>query len=257
MDLSGSVVLVTGGAGAIGFESCAQLVAAKATVVVNGRNADRVEAAVTRLRERYPGAKVLALAADVADYAACAALIAEVEATAGRLDGLVHSAVSGTPGVNGPFEQTDPGQYAALMQNSLGTLFNISHASLPALRRAGGGSIVAFSSDAGKVAAPTQTLTGATRAGAMMFVRSLALEASAYRIRCNCISPTFVQGTPIYDRMLALNPTAGRAARALSRAKLGLPTPADIAALTVFLCSREAAHLTGQVISINGGLSAA
>jgi NAD(P)-dependent dehydrogenase (short-subunit alcohol dehydrogenase family) len=249
-------MLVTGGAGAIGFETCSQLLAANATVVVNGRNADRNQAAAAQLRADFGGARVFPMAADLADYSACAALVAEVEATAGRIDGVIHSAVTGTPGVMGPFEHTDPAGYTALMQNSLCTLLNICHAALPALRRAGGGSIVAFSSDAGKVAAPNQTLTGATRAGAMMFIRSLALEVSAYGVRCNCISPTFVQGTPIYDRMLALDPTSGRAARATSRAKLGLPTASDIAALTVFLCSRAGAHLTGQVISVNGGLSA-
>jgi 3-oxoacyl-[acyl-carrier protein] reductase len=257
MDLTGSVILVTGGAGAIGLETCAQLAAANATVAINGRNADRCAAAAAQLRERISGAKLLPLAADLTDYASCVALITELEATAGRVDGIVHSAVSGTPGVNGAFEQSDPTHYAALMRNALIPLLNICHAGIPALCRAGGGSIVAFSSDAGKIAAPNQTLTGATRAGAMMFIRSLALEVSANRIRCNCISPTFVQGTPIYDRMLALDTKSGRAARATSRAKLGLPTAGDIAALTVFLCSPAGAHLTGQVISINGGLSAA
>ncbi|HEY3696135.1 SDR family NAD(P)-dependent oxidoreductase [Phenylobacterium sp.] len=255
--MTGHVVLVTGGAGAIGLETCAQFLAANAAVVVNGRDAGRCEAAAVQLRGRFPGARVFALAADVSDYAASAALVADVEAAAGRLDGLVHSATGGAPGVLGKFEQTDPAQYLTLMQRSLCTLLNICHAALPALRRAGGGAIVALSSDSGKIAAPNQTLQGATRAGAMMFIRSLALEASADAIRCNCVSPTFVQGTPIFDRMLAQDPQSGRAARAASRAKLGLPTASDIAALTVFLCSPAGAHLTGQVISVNGGLSAA
>lgn len=257
MQLSGRVALVTGGAGAIGFDICAQFAAAGAAVVVNGRKLEKCEAAAVRLRELYPKVTVLALAADLTDHAACVALVAETEAALGRLDAAVHCAVSAPPGIVGRFEQTDPAQFPALMQQAICTLMNLCHAALPALRRAGGGSIVAFGSDAGKVAAPNQTMIGATRAGAMMFIRSLALEASADAIRCNCISPTFVRDTPVYQHMMDADGGSGRAARATSRAKLGLPTPGELAALTVFLCGPSAAHLTGQVISVNGGLTAA
>jgi 3-oxoacyl-[acyl-carrier protein] reductase len=256
MSLTGRVVLVTGGAGAIGFEICAQLAAAGASVVINGRGIGRCEAAVTRLRELWPGTPAVGLAADLTHYTACARLIAESESAFGRIDAVVHCAASAPPGITGPFEGTDPNQYTALMQQSLCTLMNLCHAAIPALRRAGGGSIVAFSSDAGKMAAPNQTMIGSTRAGAMMFIRSLALEVSAAAIRCNCISPTFVQDTPIYHRMMEAG-GSGRAARATARAKLGLPTPGDLAALTVFLCGPAGAHLTGQVISVNGGVTAA
>jgi len=255
--LSGKVVLVTGGAGAIGFEICAQALEAGATVVVNSRKQDRCEAAVARLLQRVPGAQALAMAADTTDYAACVQLVADIEARAGRLDGVVHCAVSAPHGVTGKFEQTDPAQYPALMVQSICNLMNICHAALPALKRAGGGSIVAFSSDAGKVAAPNQTMIGSTRAAAMMFIRSLALEASAHNVRCNCVSPTFVKDTPVYDYIMDQDPAFGRAARATSRAKLGLPTPGELAALTLFLCGPGSAHMTGQVISVNGGLNAA
>jgi NAD(P)-dependent dehydrogenase (short-subunit alcohol dehydrogenase family) len=67
MDLAGRVILVTGGAGAIGFETCTQLAAAKASVVVNGRNAERSEAAAVQLRARFHGTRVFAIAADIAD----------------------------------------------------------------------------------------------------------------------------------------------------------------------------------------------
>lgn len=257
MDLAGKTYLVTGGAGAIGFEVCAQLLDAGAKVVVNGRDGARCREAADRLNASRAQEGALGVAADVGDYAACVRLVSDAEAWGGRLDGAVHCAVSGPGGITGRFEQTDPAAYSALMDQSVCTLLNLCHAMLPALKRAGGGSLVAFSSDAGKVAAPNQTLIGATRAAAMMFMRTLALEVSAYGVRSNCISPTFVADTPVYDRMLALDPQSGRAARAVSRAKLGLPTPGELAALTVFLCGPAGAHLTGQVISVNGGLSAA
>lgn len=257
MDMTGRVALVTGGAGAIGSEIAAQLAAAGATVVVSGRRLDRCEAVVAELRKQSPDRNHLAMAVDLQDYAACTRLVADAEAALGRLDAVVDCTITSPRGTSGQFKDTDPAQYPALMQVSLCNLLNLCHAALPGLRRAGGGSIVVLVADSGRVARPNQTLTGATRAGAMMFVRSLALEASADAIRCNCVSTSFVRDTPVYQMMLDADGGSGRAARATSRAKLGLPTPTDLADLTVFLCSPAAAHLTGQVISVNGGLTAA
>jgi len=250
------VALITGGAGLIGSEVCAQLAAAGVSVVVNGRDRDRCEAAAGRVRAMSEHHQAVAAVADVSDYAECVRLVGEVEAAFGRLDMLIHCALSPTPGLTGPFERTDPARYAALMQQAVCAPMNICHAALPALKRSGGGSIVAFPSDAGKVAAPNQTMVGATRAAVMMFMRSLALEVSADAIRCNCIAPTYVDSPQMRSAMES-GPHAARISSAAARARLGLPTPGELAALAVFLCSPAAGHLTGQVISVNGGLSAA
>jgi NAD(P)-dependent dehydrogenase (short-subunit alcohol dehydrogenase family) len=256
MDLNGRVAIVTGAAGSIGFETCLQLAATGASVVVNGRNLERCEAAADRLRAVSAAYRVAPVAADVSDYADCLRLVAETEAAFGRLDAVIHCGLSAIPGLAGPFEGTDPTLYGALMQQAVCAPMFLCRAALPALRRAGGGAIVAFPSDAGKVAAPNQTMVGATRAAVMMFMRSLALEASADAIRCNCIAPTYVD-TPELRAAMQTGVHASRIAKAASRARLGLPTPGELAALAVFLCSPAAAHLTGQVISVNGGLSAA
>jgi NAD(P)-dependent dehydrogenase (short-subunit alcohol dehydrogenase family) len=256
MDLSGRVAIVTGGVGTIGFETASQLAAAGASVVINGRDQARCEAAVERLREQGPKVRALGVAADVSERQACVELVAQAENAFGRLDFLIHCALSPIPGLAGPFEHTDPEKYAALMQQAICAPMYLCHAALPAMRRAGGGAIVAFPSDAGKVAAPNQTMVGATRAAVMMFLRSLALEAAADAIRCNCIAPTYVD-TPGLQQAMQGGPHAQRISKAAARARLGLPTPGELAALAVFLCSPAAAHLTGQVISVNGGLHAA
>jgi 3-oxoacyl-[acyl-carrier protein] reductase len=255
-DLAGHVAIVTGGAGVIGFETAAQLAAAGAAVVINGRDTARCEAAAERLRAAVKGCQVLPIAADVSDHAQCLRLVAETEAKLGRLDIVIHCALGPLPGLAGLFETTDPSRYDELMRQAVCAPMYLCHAAIPAMKRAGGGSIVAFPSDAGKVAAPNQTLVGATRAAVMMFMRSLALEVSADAIRCNCIAPTYVD-TPALRSHMDGGPHAGRIAKAVARAKLGLPTPSELAALALFLCSPAAAHLTGQVISVNGGLSAA
>jgi 3-oxoacyl-[acyl-carrier protein] reductase len=256
MSLHGKVAVITGGVGEIGSETAAQLAAAGAAVVLNGRDRGRCEAALQRLRERAPRCEASVFTGDVSDYAACVELVSHAEATFGRVDFLIHCALSPIPGLAGPFEQTDPAKYPALMQQAVCAPMYLSRAVLPAMRRAGGGSIVAFPSDAGKVAAPNQTMVGATRAAVMMFMRSLALEASRHGVRCNCIAPTYVD-TPGLRNAMSAGGHGERIAKAAERAKLGLPTSAELAALAVFLCSPAAAHLTGQVISVNGGLNAA
>ena len=83
----------------------------------------------------------------------------------------------------------------------------------------------------------------------MTFVRNLALEVSRHGVRVHCISPSFVADTPVFEKH------AARAGTAFDRAGLGLPTPKDIAPMALFLCSPGAAKITGQIISINGGLN--
>jgi NAD(P)-dependent dehydrogenase (short-subunit alcohol dehydrogenase family) len=82
-------------------------------------------------------------------------------------------------------------------------------------------------------------------------VRNLAVEAARDGIRAHCISPSYVAGSASAEKM-----GAERMARAAARAGLGLPTAEDIAPITVFLCGPGAARITGQVISVNGGLNA-
>ena len=91
----------------------------------------------------------------------------------------------------------------------------------------------------------------------MALTRSLALELSSDQIRVNCISPTYVRDTPLFDRLRQTPAIAGAIEKAAKRAGLGLPAPADIAPLAAFLISPLASKITGQIISVNGGLSAA
>jgi NAD(P)-dependent dehydrogenase (short-subunit alcohol dehydrogenase family) len=113
-----------------------------------------------------------------------------------------------------------------------------------------GGTIIGFASDAGRFAAPRQSLIGAAFGGIIAFVRNLALDVSRQGVRVHCLAPSFVADTPVFERH------ATRADAARKRAGLGLPTPADIAPMALFLCGPGAAKITGQVISINGGLNA-
>lgn len=245
----GNVILITGATGAIGFEIAAQAAEAGAIVAVHGSSDRTVGSAIAKLKQRWPDAQFISAAADVRDGTALETMVQSVAAEAGRLDAVIHCAITGASGVTGPFAGTEPaayGEHAALV---LATFQRLCFAALPHLSERGG-TIIGFASDAGRFAAPRQSLIGAAFGGIMAFVRNLSLEIGRQGVRIHCLSPSFVAETPVYEKH------ADRFESAKARAGLGLPTPADIAPLALFLCGPGAAKLTGQVISINGGLNA-
>ena len=245
----GHAVLVTGASGAIGFEVAAQAAAMGAIVGVHGATAQTAEAAVARLMARVPDALTTAAPADFRNSGAIAEMVDRFANQIGRIDAVIHCGIAGAPGAAGPFAARDPAVFAAHAALVLGSFQSLCLAALPHLAKQGG-TIVGFASDAGRFAAPRQAVVGAAFGGIMAFVRNLSLEVAHQGVRVHCLSPSFVVDTPVY----AAN--AARAEAASARAGLGLPSPADIAPLALFLCGPGAAKMTGQVISINGGLSA-
>jgi 2-hydroxycyclohexanecarboxyl-CoA dehydrogenase len=133
----------------------------------------------------------------------------------------------------------------------------MSRAVLPTMREAGGGVILNISSDAGKLATPGEAVIGAAMAGIVMFSRTLAIEAKRDGIRVNALTPSLIEGTLTNDRMMQ-DPFATKLfEKARGAANLGVVVPEDMADLIVFLSSPQAARITGQAISVNGGISAA
>ena len=243
------VILVTGATGAIGFEIAAQAAASGSIVAVHGASVGSVAGATERLLARVPNARVIAAPADFRQRGAIEAMVERVVAEGARLDAVIHCAITGAGNVTGSLGKTTPdnfGDHAALV---LGSFQSLCFAALPHLSQHGG-TIVGFASDAGRFAAPRQSIIGAAFGGIMAFVRNLSLEVARQGVRVHCLSPSFVADTPVY----ALH--AARADAAQARAGLGLPTPADIAPMALFLCSPGASRITGQIISINGGLNA-
>ena len=243
------VMLIAGGTGSIGGAIASRALGDGWTVALHGRSTASVELALRRLR----------------DHERCTGFAADLRATSHQelIDrvtarwGCIHAAVdcvSGGPaGVAGRFAQTDPRSYGELCDFSIAHVQRFAHATLPWLQRQGG-TLIAFASDAGRFAAPDQSMIATSRAAIMAFVRNLALEAAHDGVRAHCISPGYVEGTESFRRMESQGST--RIAAARRKAGLGLPTPADIAPLVLFLCGEDARRITGQVISVNGGLNA-
>ena len=243
------LILVTGATGAIGFEIAAQAAAEGATVAVHGSNPASVARAVERLGIRVPDARLISAPADFRTPGAIQAMVEHVAKEGGRLDAVIHCGITGAPNIAGAFAALDSagfGDHAALV---IGSFQQLCSTALPHLAIRGG-TIIGFASDAGRFAAPRQSVVGAAFGGIIGFVRSLAVEVATQGVRVHCLSLSFVADTPVFDAHPARAETARR------RAGLGLPTPADIAPMALFLCGSGAARITGQIISINGGLNA-
>ena len=253
---AGRVFLITGGTRGIGLEIAAQLLGSGAAVAICGRSASRGQEALERLSASRPDERCRFLAANIADPAACAGLIADIREAFGTFSGLLNCADSILQGARGRFEALEPEVFAPAFETAVLPTMNMVRAAIPALAEADGGSIVTFASDSGKVAGPYQSMVGTTKAAIMMFTRSVALEIARLGINLNCVSPSYVRDTPIYDE-IARSSGGERVRRAEARAGLGLPDARAVARLALFLCSPWAAHITGQVVSINGGVTAA
>jgi NAD(P)-dependent dehydrogenase (short-subunit alcohol dehydrogenase family) len=131
-----------------------------------------------------------------------------------------------------------------------------ARAVLPAMTGQGHGAIVCIASDAGKLATPGETAIGAAMAAIIMFCRAMAYEVKRQGIRVNCITPSIVEGTELHDSLMD-DPFAGRLfAKAKTLAHLGIVQADDIAEAAIFLAGPGAARITGQTLSVTGGISA-
>lgn len=241
------VLLIAGGSGSIGSAIARLALAHGWKVALHGRTRDKVDAAVTGLS--YLGT-IDGFLTDIWEDDAAETLVAEVAEQYGRIDAVIDCTATGPLGITGLFSETSPETFGDFLNVSVGWVERLAHASYDFLAQQGG-TLIAFVSDAGIFAAPRQTLIGAARAGTIGFIRNFAIEAARDGIRAHAISPSFVEGSDSARRM-----GSERMAKAAQRAGLGLPTAEDIAPLALFLCGDGAAKITGQVISVNGGLNA-
>ncbi|MEM9144558.1 MAG: SDR family oxidoreductase [Pseudomonadota bacterium] len=149
-------------------------------------------------------------------------------------------------------------EIAATVRLDLVPMLLATRATLAAMMEAGGGTILSVASDAGKLATPGEAVIGANMAAIIQFTRTLALEGKRNGVRANVITPSLVEGTPLTDRLMEEGRFSAKLfAKARPKADLGATTPEDLAELAVFLASPAAARITGQAISVNGGISAA
>lgn len=237
-------VFVTGGGSGINLGVAKNFAALGARVAICGRTQEKLEAAAEELRSL--GAKVLAQAADVRDYAALEAVILQTEKTLGSIDVLVCGAAGN---FICPAEKLSPNGFKAVIDIDLLGSFNACRAAFSQLRKTRG-SIIFISAGMSLIPYYAQCHVGAAKAGVDNLMRNLALEWGAYGIRSNSIVPGPIEGTEGMHR-LAPGEIGERLKKAIPLGRFG--SVDEIGQAAVFLASPLAAYITGTVLVVDGG----
>jgi D-sorbitol dehydrogenase (acceptor) len=247
--LEGKVALVTGGARGIGRAICEAMAEAGAKVAV----ADLNKQDAFEIAQAIGG---VAVEMDVTDFDALAARVQEVDDALGGIDILVNTAgIFNMASIDKVTTEDYRRQYDV---NVGGTIF-VCQAVIPIMKKRGGGSIINFSSQAGRRGEPNVTLYCSTKAAVISVTQSLALELAGDNIRVNAIAPGVVD-TPMWDVVDAQfaayeNKPKGQKKREVGEAvplgRMGDPT--DIADPCVFLASDAARYITAQTLNVDGG----
>lgn len=245
----GRTALVTGGGGGIGGATCRRLAAEGARVIVADRDAQSAEATARAIGE--DGGQAQAAACDITDRAQVDAAIAR----AGQVDILINNAGWD---VFKPFTKTVPGEWDRLIAINLVGALNMHHAVLPQMVERRAGRIVNVASDAARVGSSGEAVYAACKGGLVALSKTLAREHARHGITVNvvCPGPTdtalfegFKQGAGDPDKLVAAF------TRAIPLGRIGQPD--DLPGAIAFFASDDAAYVTGQVLSVSGGLTMA
>lgn len=251
--LSGRTALVTGAASGLGAAIAARFAAEGADVIVSDIDGNRAQAHAATLEGR-----AIAIKLDVTSAESWANAIASSEREFGKLDILVNNA-----GIclAGSVEDLSYEDWRLTHAVDLDSVFLGSKAAIPLMSRTSaevGGAILNISSISGMVAAGNMAAYNSAKAAVRHLTKSIALHCAKkrYGITCNSLHPTFVD-TPLLDEFAgerSREETLEKLARQIPIGRIGVPD--DVAWAAVYLCSPEAAFITGAELAIDGGLAA-
>ena len=246
MDLrfDGKTIIVTGGTSGIGAATCVELGASGATVIVAGRGMAKAENMVAQIVGG--GGKAHAVQVDVADAVSVQAMVRFAVETTGSLYGLVNNAGITRDGL---MMRMSEEQWDNVITVNLKSAFNFVHAVTPVMMRQKSGSIVNMSSVVGVSGNAGQANYAASKAGMIGLSKSLAKELGSRNIRVNAVAPGFIET----DMTGALSEDVKTEwAQQIPLRRSG--TPEDVANVALFLASDLSGYVTGQVLSVCGGM---
>ena len=244
--LKDKVAIVTGGSRGIG-EAIVRLFAAEGATVVFTYLSSREKADAIASDIKANGGKAIATHSDASSYVQAEGLIQSVAETHGRVDIVVNNA-----GITNDtlMLRMDESQWDQVMETNLKSVFNMTKHSLRQMLRQRNGSIINMSSVVGVFGNAGQANYAASKAGIIGFTKSVAKEVGSRSIRCNAIAPGFIET----DMTGELDDSTRKMFE--SSVPLGrMGTPEDIANAALFLASDQSSYVTGQVLSICGGLN--
>jgi 2-hydroxycyclohexanecarboxyl-CoA dehydrogenase len=249
--LAGRTAIVTGGASGIGRGIAHALAALGAAVAVADMNAAGSTDTVRAVEAA--GGKAGAFPVDVTDVAAVGRMVADVKARWGGVDILVNCA-----GWDRPmrFVDTTPDFWDKILAINLKGPIACTHAVLPGMIEKSYGKIVFIASDAGRVGSSGEAVYSAAKGGLIALTKTIAREVARHRINVNCVCPG-PSDTPLFvNEFMAASPKLGESLkRVIPWGRLG--TPEDVAPAVAFLVSDDAGFITGQTLSVSGGLTMA
>jgi len=252
MDMRQRPVLITGGASGIGRAITLRLLSLGYPVGVLDLDPAALKALEeTALAGQAPIAdgRLFTYEVDITDYGAVQHAVEDFTAQAGAVFGLVNNA--GWDEAR-PFVDTDPDFWRRIVDINLYGPLNVTHAVLQRLAAAGRGRVISIASDAGRVGSSGEAVYSAAKGGIIAFMKTLAREHARQGLTFNSICPG-----PTDTPLLAGFDASGRLQEALERAipMRRLAQPEDFPGLVAFFLSDDASYITGQVISVSGGLS--
>ncbi|WP_459575074.1 acetoacetyl-CoA reductase [Cupriavidus sp. 8B] len=239
------IAVVTGGMGGLGEAISVRLHDAGYTVVVT-HSPGNAGVASWLTRMEAGGRRFQAYAADVADYDSCQACLGKIQSEVGPVDILVNNA-----GItrDASFKKLDKVNWDVVIRTNLDSMFNMTKPVCDGMVERGWGRIINISSIIGSKGGFGQTNYAAAKAGMHGFTKSLALEVAKRGVTVNTISPGYIA-----TKMVTAVPQEILDTKIIPQIPVGrLGQPEEVAALVVYLCSREAAFMTGANLAINGG----
>jgi 2-hydroxycyclohexanecarboxyl-CoA dehydrogenase len=243
MGLKGKIAIVTGAGQGIGRGIATKLAAEGATVVVTDINEDTAKETAATIGG-------VGIRTDVTSRESVEAMVEQVMRQFGRIDVLVNNAGWDK---SGPFVDSDPADWDRIIAINLYGVLHTSKAVLPIMAAQGAGSVVNLASDAGRVGSSGEAVYSAAKGGVIAFTKATAREMARHQVNANCVCPGPTD-TALFASVGGDNPKLREAlTKAIPFRRLAQPE--DLANVVAFLASDEAAYVTGQTVSVSGGLT--
>lgn len=249
--LRDNVAIITGGAGGIGRATCLRFAEEGTKVAIFDRDAAGAES--VRAEIAATGGTAAAYAVDITDYAAVTAAVKAVESDLGPIGILINNAGWD---VFRPFVKTDPELWQKIIAINLVGALNLHHAVLPLMSERRAGKVVNIASDAARVGSTGEAVYAACKGGLVSFSKTMARELASKGINVNVVCPGPTDTNLFKDYLEG----AGNPEKLVEAFKRSVPLgrlgqPGDLPGAITFFASDEAAYITGQVLSVSGGLT--
>jgi NAD(P)-dependent dehydrogenase (short-subunit alcohol dehydrogenase family) len=249
--IKGKIAIVTGAGSGVGKAISKRLSSEGCKVIMLGRDRTKLQKAASEIGNRK---NTMTVIADITKEAEVLSAIDQTINSFDKIDILVNNA--GIINDPTPFHEMSEDQWDDLVKTNLFGMFRMTKAVIPVMMSdGGGGSIVNISSVLGIRSIPRVPLSvyGVTKAGVIMFTRSIAVEYGQYKIRCNCVAPSTIRSSIIEPYL------QDEGAKKLLESTFPLRVigePEDISGAVAYLCSDDSKWITGTVMMVDGGLSA-